>query len=351
MMKISGTKASAALLVLLALPSCKVREEVHSIIKKISPEPQEVSVRVMEVGMAENEGAASYVGTVEAGRSATLSSRNSGTINGLRVKVGDKVRKGQALAVVESASVRSSLDASEASLRQAEDGWERIEKVRQSRSVTEVKVVEVETKLEQARAAAKAARRSVEDMTLRSPFEGVVSAVHFSDGVQIGIAEPVVEVVDLSSLEIHFPLPENEYAEVRPGTVAAVSIPAVGLSELRGSVESKGAVASKLSRSYDCILRLDGQMDPGVMPGMVCKIMLSSKGENACIVPASAVMTDMQGRYVWSATRDTVEKKYITVGGYSGRGIVVTEGLQDGDLVITEGSRKVSTGMKVRTLR
>ena len=331
--------------------SCKMNEDARGIMRKNVPEPQEISVRVIQVWKSDNEGAASYVGTVEAGRSATLSTHNSGTVSQLRVKVGDYVRKGQAIATIESQSIRSGLEASEASLRQAEDGWARIEKVRESRSVTEVKVVEVQTKLEQARATEKASRKSVDDMILRAPFDGVVSEVMSTDGVQIGIAQPVVEIVDISSVEIHFPLPENEYSQVRVGSPASVSIPAVGITDMTAYVSTKGAIASKLSHSYDCTLLSEGRMPEGVMPGMVCKILLRNKGENACIIPASAVMTDMNGRYVWTATLDTVEKKYIVVGGYSGNGIVVTEGLDEGDLVIVEGGRKVSTGMKVKTVR
>ena len=42
-------------------------------------------------------------------------------------------------------------------------------------------------------------------------------------------------------------------------------------------------------------------------------------------------------------------KKHIRIGGYSGQGILVAEGLEEDDLVIIEGSRKVSVGMEVKT--
>ena len=58
-------------------------------------------------------------------------------------------------------------------------------------------------------------------------------------------------------------------------------------------------------------------------------------------------MTDMRGRYVWRVNGHTVEKSYIIVSGYSSNDIVVSDGLTIGDLVIVEGRRKVSSGMKV----
>ena len=82
---------------------------------------------------------------------------------------------------------------------------------------------------------------------------------------------------------------------------------------------------------------------------MVCKVHVESEDGGYLIIPASAVMTDMDGRYIWGVSpEDTVCKTYITVGGYAGDGIIVKEGLAEGDRIIVEGSRKVSTGMKVK---
>ena len=67
------------------------------------------------------------------------------------------------------------------------------------------------------------------------------------------------------------------------------------------------------------------------------------------VIPASAVLTDEGGRYVWTVNDENrVVKTYIRVNGYSGKGVVVEDGLNEGLRVIVDGSRKVSSGMKVR---
>ena len=346
-------KSSATIVLMaaaLSLCSCKVKEDVRSLILKTAPEQQKVLVKVQKVEFSDNVGTASYVGTVEASRTAVVSARNSGTVTGLCLKVGDRVSRGQELCVIESAQVRSAYDAARATLLQAEDGWERIEKVRSSRSVTEVKVVEVQTKFEQARASAAAASRSVDEMTLRAPFDAVVNSVAVSDGTNVNIAESIVALVDPSSAEIHFPLPENEYAVIGIGTGVSVEIPALGITDLKASVSAKAAVASKLSRSYDCIVSLPS-IPRSLMPGMVCKISVGSVGARVFVLPASAVMTDTEGRYVWTVEDGVVGRSYVTVGGYNGDGVVIKSGLQEGDSVIVEGSRKVSTGMSVKAVK
>ena len=337
----------AVLSIILLLSGCggSVASDVRKIIAREGTPSSPVTVRVQVLEPSGTVGTASYVGTVEASRSAVVQAQNPGTLSGLTVKEGARVHRGQVLARVESGSISSAWDAAKASLDQAEDGWERISKVRESGSVSEVKVVEVRTKLEQARASEKAAAKSVENMTVRAPFDGVVDKVYASDGIECSLGESLLSIVDTGSSEIHFPLPENEYSSLQTGASAIVEVPALGRT-FSATVASKGVVASPLAHSYDCVLKTPGAA--GLLPGMVCKVQISSGGADAFVIPASAVMTDSGGRYVWTVSEDDlVGRKYVEVGGYSGTGVVATAGLGAGEKVIIEGSRKVSTGMKV----
>ena len=83
---------------------------------------------------------------------------------------------------------------------------------------------------------------------------------------------------------------------------------------------------------------------------MSCRVSLFKEGKQTLTVPVHAVMTDSSGRYVWIVTDGTVGKRYVTVSGYNGDGVTISEGLEDGTLVIIDGRRKVSSGMKVKTV-
>ena len=344
-MKIFRPAVAAAPLLALSL-ACNPGE-AGKIIRGESRPAAPVTVKVLTLESVQTVATASYVGTVEASRTAVLSALNSGTLTGLTVREGSRVSKGQALATVDSRSIALAHDAAKASLDQAEDGWERISRLEKSGSVSDVKVVEVKTQLEQARASEQAAAKAVENMTVRAPFDGVVEKVWATDGVECAPGERLLSIVDTGSPEIHFPLPENEFSRVTVGTAASVEVPALGKT-LEAKVASKGVVASQLSHSYDCVLAIGSGRSSGLMPGMVCKVRVSSSEGEKYLIPSSAVMTGVEGRYVWTVgPDDIVDRKHIEVGGYSGSSIVVTGGLAGGERVIVEGSRKVSTGMKV----
>jgi len=326
----------------------KIKEKIaqEAALFRGSKEPDPIPVKVVEAKAVEAALNLNYVGRVEPSKNSTVLCPYPGTVEVVSALKGRKVAKGQVIARVKSETVQSAWDIAKATLEQAEDGYDRASKVYQSGSVTEVRMVEIRTQLEKARAAEKAAARALQDCDVKAPFSGVVDEVFAHAGEQLGALSPIATILDVASVEIHFSVPENEYAKIPLGAEAVVEIPALE-KRVSAQVAAKGVSASALSHAYDFTLK--GISDPlDLMPGMVCKVYISSDDAGGISIPASAVMTDMQGRYVWGvAEDDTVYKKYVTAGGFCGNEVIVTEGLEENDRVIVEGSRKVSTGMKV----
>ena len=89
------------------------------------------------------------------------------------------------------------------------------------------------------------------------------------------------------------------------------------------------------------------------MPGMVCKAYLinpsEASGQKNIIVPLKAIQVDFSGKqFVW--LKDDQNKavyREITQGKLIGNGVVIEEGLQDGDNLIIEGYQNVSPGVTV----
>jgi len=312
-------------------------------VKPAHTEP--VTVKVVRVQARTEFQEASYVGRVEPVGSTTLLAPYSGTLVEFNVKEGQRVSKGQVLARVYSESVKAAYDAAKASLNQAQDGFDRLQKLKDGGAVAEVKIVEVETQLSQAKSAVNAARKAVEDGQVKAPFSGVAAGVQVQKGVQVTALQPLVQVLDNAGFNIHFPVPEAEMPRLKTDAALEVEVPALGKT-FQARLTTKGVVASALSHSYDCVGYV--QKDPSLLPGMVCKVRVKVPGSTRILVPASALKVGEQGRYAWCVEDGRVVRKSITVGGYSGRNVVVEDGLAEGDFLIVEGARKVSTGMKVK---
>lgn len=345
-------KAAGAAILALCCCSCADRAQIREKIAqdvaylKGRTEAAPVPVSLMEATVDAAVSNTNYVGRVEPSKSALVLNRFPGTVGSVKVSEGQNVRAGQVIAVVNSETVQSAYDIAKATLDQAEDGYERVCAVYAGGSVTELKMVEVKTQLEKARAAERSARKALDDCTVTAPFDGIVSDVMVHAGENVAAAAPLVQLTDLHNVEIHFSVPENEYASIGRGDKASVEVPALEKS-YDAFVAVKGVTASPVSHAYDFILK--GINESGeLVPGMVCKVRMSSAQDSCIVIPASAVMTDLDGRYVWGVDDEgRAVKTRVTCSGFSGDGIIVSDGVEEGDKIITEGSRKVSTGMKV----
>ncbi len=321
--------------------------------RKPVPEKQPVKVKVAEVGSASSETTKTYVGRVEASKSVTLLSPFPANLEKINVEQGQTVRANQQVAKVYSTAVASTLSSARATMRQAQDAYDRLQAVKDNGSVPPVKIVEVETALARAKAALSSAQKAAYDCSVKAPFAGTVSEVYCEEGEDVAIAQPIVKIVDLNTLEISISVPETEISSYDVGSSADVTVAALSDTPVRARVVRKGVDASLVAHSYDCRLSLETPVK-GLMPGMICKVVFRSadgKTSEIPVIPASVIRTDRTGRYVWTVSRSgIVEKKYVTTGDFAGKGVKILSGLETGDLLIVEGAAKVSTGMKVETI-
>lgn len=340
----NNRKFPAILFCLICLVSCKTDRLRFN----HTAEKQQIKVSVMEVTPQATPDRFSFIGTVIPSRTATVSAPHSGKLTTLSVRKGDVVRNGQILAKVESQTAKSTYKAAKASLDQARDAYDRAAQVYPQGSISEIQFIEIKTKLAQAEAAMESAAKALEDCNIKAPFAGVVSAVYVDEGEDLAIARRIASILDMNGLEIKIPVHENEIGNISKGIDALVDVPALGIESLKAKVIAKNLISSALSHSYDCNLKLD-RIPQGLLPGMSVKVRFQTPGEVTLVVPSSAVQLDRNGKFVWLYDDGTVRKAYISAGGYAGKGVIVSEGLSEGDKVITAGYQKISVGMKVIT--
>ena len=115
---------------------------------------------------------------------------------------------------------------------------------------------------------------------------------------------------------------------------------------LKGKVIEKSMTASLLTHSYPVKVLIE-QPDNELTPGMIGKVVLKADVSKGIIIPANAVLINQEGKFVWVAEDGRATRRKITLAVYSGNGVIVSEGLKTGDIVIVEGYQKVSEGMKV----
>jgi len=303
-----------------------------------------VSVKAVKVEYSESVPAQVFIGKIEPSKSSAITAPYTGKLVKLKVRKGQKVKEGDVLAIIDSPAVKAAYESSQASYEQAADALDRVEKVYSSGSVTEAKLVEIKTSYSKAEAALSASRRAFENCKIKAPYNGIIGDTFAEEGVELSVMEPILQILDINTVEVHASVPENEYSNFSVGEIANVEVTAVGKS-IEVILTDKGIEASALSHTYDFTFRIRSDATD-IMPGMVCKVLMNGESGRSIMIPSSAVRLDADGRYVWCLDNSgAVEKKHLSLGGFSGDGVVVLAGLKEGDILIVEGGRKVSSGM------
>lgn len=308
--------------------------------------------RVVTVGIQPIDSTSSivrntYPGYLEEGQSIDLAFKYGGLLQHLYVKEGSNVVKGQRLAQVSSPTMESAQRTAEATLVQAQDAFDRLKKVHDNGSLPEIKWKEMEANLEKAQASYDLANAMASENVITAPFSGTVTSIDAVIGENIPPLKPVLKLISTKSLSVKISVPEDEISKIHIGDRAEIVIPALNDRRYTGQVSEKSLTSSLLTHSYPVKVLVD-QPDKELVPGMIGKVMLEADVNKGIIVPANAVLINQNGKFVWVEENGLATRRPIQTAGYSGTGVIVSEGLKSGDHVIVEGYQKISEGMKVR---
>lgn len=338
----------SALVVALFQTGCKqTPAEGH---EAIAPVP----VKVIEVNAGGAGGVLSYSGTIEEDNATLLSFSAAGTIRSLNLSEGQHIAKGQLVGSVDATRAESAYEGAKAVLAQAQDAYNRIKQLYDSKSVPEIKWVEVQSKLQQARSAEQIARKALNDCRLYAPVSGVVSEKMAEVGQNVMPGVPVAKIVSTGSLKARIAVPEGEVALFSAGRKVVVEVGALNNRRFDAVVAEKGVVANPLSRSYEVKFRIQGAVKD-LLPGMVATVTLpdaAARPREAAVeqvvIPANVVQIDEDNHtFVWTVRDGKACRVYVECGEFVDDGVVVTSGLSRGDKVIVVGQHKVSSGMAV----
>lgn len=357
-----------ALPLLVSFGACKAK----------APPPR--STPVVAVAKA-NRGPLPYVvnapGQVEAARTVNVQSQVSGMLTRVAIAEGDEVREGQVLFEVdprpfraELLRVRSNLARDSANLLQAravvtrygalaKDGYMTREQMDQVTATASALEGTVAADL----ASVDAAKLAVDQSVIRAPISGRTGVLATKAGNLVrALADPPLVVInEVRPIMVKFSIPEREFSEmrrrsgvnapldvaVRPG-VLSDSARAIGakLAFVDNAInQATGSVALKARAP-----NLDGALWPGQFVNIALQLSVDS---NAVTVPTQAVVTSQTGTFVFVIdAANKAKRRPIKVGRTSGSVVVIAEGLDGGETVITDGQNRLNDGatVEIRTV-
>ncbi len=307
----------------------------------IQPIPVEVSV----IDFKDGSNFRNYVGTIKSTMELTQSFSFGGTLTGVYVHNGQNVKKGDLIAQIDDRAAKSLHDAALATLKQAEDGYNRLKQVHEEGGISDVRWVQMETDLEKARSSENTTRKHLEDCSLYAPKDGVISMTDLTVGEVLHPSQKVCDILDMNSLEVEFSVPDKEISMIEIGDKAIVTIPSLNDAEKEVVIRDKAVVSNPFGHTYTVKAKLNDIKD--VLPGMVAKIRMEATAKSGIVVPSSCVQTVSDGIAVWVVKDGKSYRRKITVSDYVHNGVLVSGGLDCGDVIVVKGYQKLYNGASV----
>ena len=292
---------------------------------------------------------------------------------------GDFVRKDQLLAEIDLVNYRLSYDQAAAALRVAEAGVERAQisaehaKTEKERAdnllrsggitqkdhqaaVTGIKEAESQVRLAeaqcgQARAVLAIAEKALKDCRIYAPAEGHVQKKYFDKGSLLTPGSILYTLVDNSQLELECVVPSYQLASIRLGQQATFQTPTWGERRFEGTVSAINPEVESENRSVMVQLKVTNSRGE-LRSGMYAKgEIITGKEPQALMIPRDSLIPEKEG----SGTAGTyvirdgkARRVEIKIGANQPDSVLVRQGLQEGDMVITEIGPSLKEGTPVR---
>lgn len=330
-------------LTVLSFVGCSHKEKVES--------PSDPQVVISEVKKVKTSGNLHYSGSIEATQTIPLTFQTTGTVLKVLVNAGDAVRKGQLLATVDKADAQSMYEMALAKYDQAKDGYDRLKKVHDSGSLSDVKWVEMESNLQQAQSSMTLAKNNLNKCVLYAPDNGVIGRRNIEPGMS-SLGNPVapLELIKIESVYVKIAVPENEIGKIKNGLKASFKVSALDDRIFNGEVTNVGVVADQISRTYEVKITV---RNPGLAlkPGMVCDVNLgTSIDKEVLAVSYQSVDKDKDNNnfvFVINPSQKIARKRIIHIGNYQNDNVEVISGLACGEKVVSLGKEKLSDNCKI----
>ena len=314
-------------------------------------------------------------GTLKAVNSAVIKARVAGELQGLTVREGDFVKAGQVIARIDSSEYQSrlrqareqaasSMSQVEVAQRQYDNNKALVDQGFISKTALDTSLANLnaaQSTFKAAQAATDVAGKSVDDTILKAPISGQISQRLAQPGERVGIDARIVEIVDLSRLELEATLSATDSTQVSVGQVADLQIEG-GSQKVSAKVVRINPSAQAGSRSVLAYLSINNDAASGstssagsttrpLRQGLFAQGTLGTTRVSTLSLPVSSVRVDKPATYVQTIEDGKVVHRPVELGGRGSAGdenVVAVKGLAEGAMVIRSSIGYLREGTLVR---
>lgn len=311
------------------------------------PEPS-ATVEALTASSYTSETSVTTIGELIAPQSIELRNELEGRISYVGFRSGAEVSSGAILLQLDTREEQARLKAAEARANLARLDLERAKKLLANNTVSQERVDQAAAEFDVARANIRELEAIIDKKTIRAPFNARTGLHQLEVGEFLESNSHITTLVGLNDFSwVDFSLPVT-YRSVGPGTPVRVTLPGETAASIDGQVIAIDATVSASTRSRRFRARLE---QAGLPPNSLANVEVIIGTSDKVQIPVTAVQHDVLGTYVYRLEPDEHTNAYrarrqaIVLGREDRQTVVVESGLSAGQLIATQGSFKLRSGL------
>ncbi len=313
------------------------------------------NVFLAEPKNADGSSVREFAGRVEEARNVAAAFKTAGQLEKIYVKEGDRVRRGQLLAVLDSADYVIGVNQLRIQAAQIAAESARHAKLHASGGMSDNDFEKVTAGAKQVGLQLALNEKKIQYCRLTAPTDGVVTSVKFEPGEMVDAGTPVIDIMDNSHLEVVVDLPVSEY--LRRGDFAGFT---GRTPRFPGRVFQLNMLSltprSDNNQLFQMKLGIVNGSGVTLTPGMNLTVCIATDGDGkgAVSIPASAVF-DHEGApavWVYNPADSTISATRVEIAGTGNAdgSLIVTSGLNTSECVVRAGVHHLINGEKVNVI-
>jgi RND family efflux transporter MFP subunit len=289
----------------------------------------------------------SYSGTFEPNKETKISAELQGKINTLLVDVGSVVIKGQTLVLLDNSLLKLQVQTIDVQVEGLEADVKRFIILAKADAIQGVQLEKAELGLKSAKVQRAILLEQINKTTIKAPFQGVVTAKLSEEGAFAAPGVPLLQITDITNLKFTVNVPENDLRQFKLNhsyTITADAYPDISFT---GKVTMIGSKAN-MGSSFPIQFTLNNTSDLKIKSGMFGKVNLENASqEMGIIIPASAMVGTAIQPQVYLIKNGKSVMQNITISKNIQNKVVVSSGLKEGDVIVTNGFINLYDGANI----
>jgi RND family efflux transporter MFP subunit len=278
-----------------------------------------------------------YSGTFEPNKETKLSAEIQGKINDVLVDVGTFVTKGQSLIQLDNSLLKLQLQSAEVQVEGLEADVKRFTVLANADAVQGVQLEKAELGLKSAKVQRATLLEQINKTTIKAPFNGVVTAKLTEEGAFAAPGVPLLQITDISVLKFTVNVSENDLSSFQLNQTFSINADAYSDVLLSGKATMIGSKAN-MGSSFPVQFIVSNTSDFKIKSGMFGKVNLKSDNQKSgIIIPSSAIIGSSSQPQVYKIKNGKAVLHNITIAQKIKNKTVVSKGLEEGDVIVTNG--------------